>query len=94
MTRNTEDFGQGQIDHYTARVRQDALEEAQRELESASGERRVNPKDFTDPAEYQEAVESAQGNAPAAEPDSPKMTAALSKARSSASRANIRDILG
>ena len=54
----------------------------------------VDPKNFTDPAEYQEAVEAAQGNAPAAEPDSPRMTAALSKAKSSASRANIRDILG
>ena len=54
----------------------------------------VDPKNFTDPAEYQEAVEAARGNAPAAEPDSPRMTAALSKAKSSASRANIRDILG
>ena len=54
----------------------------------------VDPKNFTDPAEYQEAVEATRGNAPAAEPDSPRMTAALSKAKSSASRANIRDILG
>jgi len=43
----------------------------------------------TDPAEYQEARRPS-----AAEPDSPKMTEALRKARSSASRANIRDILG
>ncbi|CAB4174745.1 hypothetical protein UFOVP965_75 [uncultured Caudovirales phage] len=55
---------------------------------------KVDPKNFSDPAEYQEAVEAAQGRTPAGEPDSPRMTAALSKSRSSASRANIRDILG
>jgi hypothetical protein len=54
----------------------------------------VDPKNFNDPAEYQEAIEAAQGNAPAAEPDSPRMTAALHKAKSPATRANIRDILG
>ena len=42
-----------------------------------------------DPAEYQEARRPS-----AAEPDSPKMTAALRKAKDPAIRANIRDILG
>jgi hypothetical protein len=42
-----------------------------------------------DPAEYQESRRPS-----AAEPDSPKMTAALRKSKSAASRANIRDILG
>ena len=54
----------------------------------------IDPKNYSDPAEYQEAVEAAQGNAPAPEPDSPAMTAALGKARSRVARANIRDILG
>jgi len=54
----------------------------------------IDPKNYTDPAEYQEAVEAAQGKAPAPESDSPAMTAALGKARSSAARANIRDMLG
>jgi len=54
----------------------------------------VDPKNFTDPAEYQEAVEAARGTAPAAEPDSPRMTAALRKAKDPATRANIRDMLG
>jgi hypothetical protein len=49
----------------------------------------IDPKNFNDPAEYEEAVFNVKP-----EPESPKVTAALSKSKNSVSRANIRDILG
>jgi hypothetical protein len=59
MPRNNDDFGQGAIDFFTARMRQDALEEAQEELESASGERRRKPSAIYRKGEDQSGLEEA-----------------------------------
>jgi hypothetical protein len=59
MPRNNDDFGQGAIDFFTARMRRDALEEAQEELESASGERRRKPSAIYRKGEDQSGLEEA-----------------------------------